>query len=616
MVAGLYKKMKRTYIYLSITLFILSLIILISCSKDNTTAPKNNPPSISITAPADSTEHPIGTDITITAEAQDTDGKVSEVIFFFDGTEISKVTDLPFNTILNTTGKSEGFHTISAEAKDDDSGTTWDSLTVKLFFPPNITVTSPNGSESWQAGSIKSVTWTDNIPGNVKIELYKGGIQNSVISASTVSTGSYNWTILSTQTPGTDYKIRITSIDTPTLFDESNANFSITEIPNNPPVINSITANPNSVYPNGTSTIVCAATDSDGDNISYAWDKTGGSITGTGSSVTWTAPAATGTFYIKCTATDGEDIDKDSVSVTVNEAPYITITAPNGTESWSLSTTHTITWSDNISENVNIKLYKGGIFNRDIAVSTASDGNYDWTIPTDLITDTDYSVKIESISDNAINDESSLSIHYDINVKVVGSTYLPNMNGGTIGSEVVFVNKTFPMDTLKTNLDKDGIYDINNLYLGMTGIDDVVSTVGDATATVFNATNLIYGGTDAEFFLSNVKGEKIKGNMTIEKGDNYTTVLFNPNGLSKGVYFYTIQSKNDVKSVKIVYDGGVVNDARPQKQLINSVQRSLEEEVRSKENTKGGIHPGDVHTWYVGITSSDGSFAKFEDSLE
>jgi len=97
--------------------------------------------------------------------------------------------------------------------------------------PPaaSLTVTSPNGGQSWVRGTAHTLTWTyTSSPGaNVKIELLKGGVVNRIISSSTVNDGSYSWTIPSTQTLGTDYRIRITSTTNTAITDSSNTNFAI-----------------------------------------------------------------------------------------------------------------------------------------------------------------------------------------------------------------------------------------------------------------------------------------------------------------------------------------------------------------------------------------------------
>jgi outer membrane protein assembly factor BamB len=93
-----------------------------------------------------------------------------------------------------------------------------------------ITVTSPNGGESWQPGTSHSITWTSsgNVGSYVKIELYKGGSFNRTITSSTTNDDSYTWTVPSTQTTGTDYKIEITSTTNSSYYDDSDSYFSIT----------------------------------------------------------------------------------------------------------------------------------------------------------------------------------------------------------------------------------------------------------------------------------------------------------------------------------------------------------------------------------------------------
>ena len=93
-----------------------------------------------------------------------------------------------------------------------------------------LTVTSPNTALSWVRGTTHTITWTSaGSPGAyVKIELLKAGVVNRVISASTANSGSYSWTIPTTQIAGTDYKIRVTSTTNAAITDSSNANFAIT----------------------------------------------------------------------------------------------------------------------------------------------------------------------------------------------------------------------------------------------------------------------------------------------------------------------------------------------------------------------------------------------------
>jgi len=94
---------------------------------------------------------------------------------------------------------------------------------------PSVEVVSPNGSESWQAGTSHVIQWNANQVGPyVRIELYVGGAPDSVIVSSTYDDGSFDWNIPQFQAARTDYRIRITSTYSAALWDESDAAFAIT----------------------------------------------------------------------------------------------------------------------------------------------------------------------------------------------------------------------------------------------------------------------------------------------------------------------------------------------------------------------------------------------------
>jgi len=94
---------------------------------------------------------------------------------------------------------------------------------------------------------------------------------------------------------------------------------------------------------------------------------------------------------------------------TASAPPEITVTSPNGRETWIKGTTHTLTWTDNISGNVKIKLLSGRTTVATIAASTPSDGSFDWTIPTSLADSSKYKVEVSSLDDRTLRDQSDRS---------------------------------------------------------------------------------------------------------------------------------------------------------------------------------------------------------------
>lgn len=92
----------------------------------------------------------------------------------------------------------------------------------------SILVTSPNGGESWQAGTTHNITWTSsNVTGTLKIWLVKSGQGVLTIATGVSNTGSYSWAIPSGTAAGTDYQIGIWSESNTAIVDYSNSTFTM-----------------------------------------------------------------------------------------------------------------------------------------------------------------------------------------------------------------------------------------------------------------------------------------------------------------------------------------------------------------------------------------------------
>ena len=102
------------------------------------------------------------------------------------------------------------------------------SMTLQFGVPANtLAIRAPNGGEQVYLSSTQYIIWNANISGNVKIDLYKGGVLHTVLSANETNDGSYSWVVSAGLPAATDYTIRISSVNNPAYLDSSDAAFSI-----------------------------------------------------------------------------------------------------------------------------------------------------------------------------------------------------------------------------------------------------------------------------------------------------------------------------------------------------------------------------------------------------
>lgn len=309
--------------------------------------------------------------------------------------------------------------------------------------PASITVTAPNGGESYAPGAILPVTWTSTgtIGSNVEI-LAHGGGQSVTVIASTSNDGAHDWLIPLAQAPAANYTIEVRSVATPTITDSSNAPFTIT----GPPPVASISV----VYPNGGESI------GRGQTIDILWSSTGDiganvrivARKGTSFAVVTNSTVNDGSFTYQIPATfplgPGMYIEVSSVSTpsildtsdstfTITSTPLpatITVTAPNGGESYVQGATVPITWTytGSIGSNVEILAHGAGqTFN--VIASTTNDGAHDWVIPAGQAPGADYTIEVRSVATPTITDSSNAAFSITATPPAASITILAP-NGG------------------------------------------------------------------------------------------------------------------------------------------------------------------------------------------
>lgn len=76
---------------------------------------------------------------------------------------------------------------------------------------------------------------------------------------------------------------------------------------NHAPAVTAVTPAPASIATNASTTVTATASDPNGDALTYSWSApSGGSISGSGATVTYTAPGATGTYPVNVVVDDGK----------------------------------------------------------------------------------------------------------------------------------------------------------------------------------------------------------------------------------------------------------------------------------------------------------------------
>ncbi|MFC1902520.1 Ig-like domain-containing protein [Chloroflexota bacterium] len=159
-------------------------------------------------------------------------------------------------------------------------------------------------------------------PDKIKIECVANDPDGDTLSYTWTATGgSFSGTgpITSWTPPNNSGRYEITVMVTDDNGNQATMSLDVEVRENQPPLIQSLIADPTWVSRGKDTTVECIASDSEGYELIYSWSASGGTISGEGSSITWTGPTECGDYIITVTVEDhkGETATQE-LKITVN----------------------------------------------------------------------------------------------------------------------------------------------------------------------------------------------------------------------------------------------------------------------------------------------------------
>jgi len=160
----------------------------------------NQPPTVSLSGPANGASFAAGTTITVSATAADANGTVSSVQFFDGSASIGTDTSSPYS--VSWSGAAVGSHTLKAVATDNGGATTESATrTVTVTSstppptnqPPSVSLTAPSSGATFNApASITLNATASDADGSIaRVEFYNGTTR---LGTDTSSPYSFSWT--------------------------------------------------------------------------------------------------------------------------------------------------------------------------------------------------------------------------------------------------------------------------------------------------------------------------------------------------------------------------------------------------------------------------------------
>jgi hypothetical protein len=275
---------------------------------------------------------------------------------------------------------------------------------------PFVSLTSPNGGESWNFASTQAITWTSGgVSGNLNVELSRDGGSNwtTIASGVNVTAGTTNHTV--TELATTTALVRIT-MASGGQTDTSNNHFSITNVPS----ITVTAPNGGEVWYTGASSNITWTTSgaltgnvtikrSIDNGSSYSNIATG--ISASAGTYSWTPSAGdvsgSADALIQIVSETYAQINDVSNAPFEVKAPFITVSSPASGVTWNSDESRSITWtSGGFTGNVVLAYSTNGGSSYTTIATVSNSGTYSWTVP--AAPSSNSKVKVSSFSDSNI----------------------------------------------------------------------------------------------------------------------------------------------------------------------------------------------------------------------
>jgi len=380
------------------------------------------------------------------------------------------------NTVTYTAPVTTGSHLIQATSVADSSKSASSAITI-LAPPPTVGVVLSPGVSSLTVGSTLSITAAVSGSTNPAVTWSVDGVQNGNSTIGTI-TGTGNTITYTAPAVAGNHIIQATSV-----ADSSKSGSSSITVLVAPSTV-SVTLSPGTTSLTVGSTLAFTATVSGSTNSAVTWTVDGvqngnstiGTITGTGSTVTYTAPATTGSHVIR--ATSAADSSKSaSSSITIAAAPTtvsvsLSLGATSLTAGANLPFTATVSGSTNTAVTWTVDSIQNG--NSSVGTITGSGNTVTYTAPGTAGTHT---LKAVSAADTSKSASSTLTIQVPVVVSLN-----PTSSSLVAGSVASFTAAVTGSTNTAVTWTVDGVLNGNSTAGTITGTGNTVTYTAPAAA--------------------------------------------------------------------------------------------------------------------------------------